>query len=343
MNGIKIFRYLCVPVFLFCSIQCATSPGAGSEVFGFGILERLPGQWNGPVMTTTPAGSFNGWWGDFRPISPGQVSQFSNVDAQTINYLSFFVVRHKGALKVAMRTEGVFQGEGCVTYEVIDTVREAEGYYRFSDFIAGDARAFTEFTFRNDQLLMEVYTNKFNQVSPLEVHTRWEAVLGSRDAAEAAKDYFNFPQPEVVMDFTDVFRHMSESIYYNLEIDPYKSNVRPHVGSVTVNIALDESLPVSDTDELFLLLTTESLFEVYEHKRGNWKYFSKYVFLPIGTESFTITHVHPGEYYLYSYNDINGDKRHLSGDYMSSNLLNIFTLLPESNVQVDTYIDFIIP
>lgn len=78
-----------------------------SGVIGFGILYRLPGLWHGPVSTTTPAGSFPMWCVDFRPVSAGQVSQYSQLDPDTINYLSFFVVKHDGALKIAMRTERV--------------------------------------------------------------------------------------------------------------------------------------------------------------------------------------------------------------------------------------------
>ena len=149
-------------LFLILLSQCATVQGGGDgpgayapntnrddgQVMGFGILRRLPGQWHGPVTTTTPAGSFDEWYVDFRPVSPGQISQYSTLDAQTINYISLFIVKHEDRLKVALRTEGVFQGKGCVTYEVIDTVKESEGYYRFSDFQAGDDRAYTEFTFK---------------------------------------------------------------------------------------------------------------------------------------------------------------------------------------------------
>lgn len=42
----------------------------------------------------------------------------------------------------------------------------------------------------------------------------------------------------------------------------------------------------------------------------------------------TCFHNHTGCHYLYSYNDVNGDRRHLSGDYMSSDLNNVFTLSP---------------
>ena len=68
------------------------------------------------------------------------MSQYTTPDPDTQNNISFLVVKHDDQLKVAMRTEGVFRGEGCVTYEVIDTVNESKGYYRFSDFQSGDER-----------------------------------------------------------------------------------------------------------------------------------------------------------------------------------------------------------
>lgn len=252
-------------------------------------------------------------------------------------------MKHDNRLKVALRTEGVFQNKGCVTYEVIDTVRESEGYYRFSDFQAGEDRAYTEFTFKDGEFLMEVYTNRFNRVSPLELHATWRAKLGDRTAAAEAVPYFDFPQAVMVKDFSTVFKHRSESIYFDLDNEPYKSLAQPHVGEVTVNISIDKDLKTKNDDELFLLLTSESLFEGPRYKKENLKYISKYVFLPVGTRSHTFTHVHPGRYYLYSYNDINGDRRHLSGDYLSSDLNNVFTLAPEGHVTVETSIDFVIP
>jgi hypothetical protein len=253
-------------------------------------------------------------------------------------------VKHDGRLKVAMRTEGVFQNKGCVTYEVIDEVDESGARYRFSDFRSGDERAYTEFSFPgDDELVMEVYTNKFNRVSPLEIHSTWRAVRGDSKSAAAAVSHFGFPQAVMVKDFTNAFANMSESIYYTFDNDPYPSGSQPYVGEVTVNIAVDEDLTVEDDHELFLLLTTESLFDGLKYDSENLKFISKYAYLPVGTKSHTFTHVHPGTYYLYSYNDLDGDKRHLGGDYMSSDLSNTFILPPEGKVTVDTTIDFVIP
>ena len=95
---------------------------------------------------------------------------------------------------------------------------------------------------------------------------------------------------------------MSESIYYSFENDPYSSSSQSFVGNVTVNLTIDKNLKVKRDHELFLLLTTESLFEGLKCK-----------------------------------------KEHLSGDYMSSDLNNLFTLTANGNVEVDTTIDFVIP
>jgi hypothetical protein len=346
--GLLFTAVLCVCLlFLQCvsinSDSDVTAAGDNS-VLGFGILKRIPGLWYGLVSSDTPAGSFPMWYVDFRPVSAAQVSQYTSLDPDTNNDITFFVVKHDGRLKVAMRTYGVFRDQGCVTYEVIQEADEAKGYYKFSDFQSGDQRAYTEFTFKKDELLMEVYTNKFNRVKPLQLHCRWEARLSDCSSAQAAIDHFNFPQPLMVKDFSAVFKDLHESIYFDLKKDPYNNLSQPNVGKVTVNISIDKRLKVESHHEIFLVFTTQSLFEGYSYKEENLKYISRAIFLPVTTKSFTFNNIHPGTYYLYSYDDINGDKRHLSGDYYSSNILNnAFTLDFNSHVTINTVIDSVLP
>jgi hypothetical protein len=344
-----LLSVICVlPMLLF--VQCVSSSRSAGitnandkNVLGFGFLNRIPGLWSGPVFSDTPAGSFPMWYVDFRPVSPSQVSQYTTLDPDTKNNISFFIVKHDDQLKVAMRTEGIFQNKGCVTYEVMDTAKESKGYYRFSDFNSGDKRAYTEFTFKKDELIMEVYTNKFNTVKPLQLHSRWEAKLADRSAALDAISHFNYPQPVMIKDFSDAFKNMHESIYFTFENDPYDSSSQPYVGQVTFSISIDEKLKVEDHHELFLVLITQSLFDGYNYVEENLKYISKCIFLPVNTKTFTFNNVHPGTYYLYSYIDVNSDRRFLSGDYVSSNFEHTFTLSFKSQTTVDTFIDFVIP
>lgn len=341
-----ILSLFLIGLILFLAFGCAGTPAAGGgqeDILGFSFLERIPGLWNGPVSTTTPAGSFDNWYVDFRPVSSSQVGQYSTLDQDTVNYLTFFIIEHEGAKKIAMRSEGVFQNQGCVTYEVLDKADEEKGYYRFSDFKAGTERAYTEFFFDGNKLTMDTYTNKFNRVSPLELHSRWEAELGDRASVMDAVDHFNYPKPKAVKDFTNAFDNMSESIFYTFDRDPYPTEEQPYLGQLEVSISIDESLPVESNHELFLLLCTRSLFVGTAYIPENWKYFSRYVFLPPDVRSYTFKNLHPGEYFIYSYNDINGDKHHLANDYMSSIWSHSVTVSPEETAKVKTHIDFIIP
>lgn len=313
------------------------------DVLGFDFMDKITGLWNGPVYSNTPAGSFDVWYVDFRPNAESQVSQYSSLDAHTINYTSFFIVDYQDEMKIAMRTEGVFMNKGCVTYEVLDSVNVQKGYYRFSDFQAGENRAFTEFIFKDDKLIMQTFTNKFNTEEKLTLHSKWEAKLASKTYANQAKEQHNFPQAIAVKDFTDAFKNMTESIYFTFENDPYPTSPQPNVGSVTVNIKIDESIKVKDHHELFIALFTENIFDGLKYKKENLKYFSKHVYLPVDTKSFTIENVHPGKYYLFSYNDVNEDKKHKKGDYMSSNLNHVIDVPVNGNVEVETVIDFLIP
>jgi YVTN family beta-propeller protein len=315
-----------------------------TTVLGIDFLCKIVGLWNGPVTSSTPAGSFDNWYVDFRPVSSGQVSQYTAFDTSAINYTSFFIVKHKGQLKLAMRTQGVFDNKACVTYEVLDSVNEAKGYYRFSDFQSGIKRAYTEFRFKNnDEFVMEVYTNKFNTVTPVQLHSKWQAKLASRKASADAVTYFNFPKPVMVKDFTAVFKNMTESIYYTFENDPYPSSPQPYVGSVTVNISTEKKIKMKNIESLCLLLTTEPLFDGLKYESDNLKYTSKYVFLPAKLKSFTIKNVHPGKYYLYSFVYKNSDKKLVSGDYMSSSNSNAITVKPNNNTEAETKIDYVIP
>lgn len=341
----KIWFHLIIAfgLVLIISNSCKRDNIINEEVLGYSFLTKIPGLWHGPVTSTTSAGSFDNWYVDFRPVSESQISQFSLLDTNTVNNISFFIVKFNNKLKIAMRTEGCFKNQCCVTYEVMDSVSEISGYYRFSDFVKGTKRAFTEFIFNADGLVMKVYTNKFNTVNPVQPHTTWTATLGTRSNATEAISHFNYPLPIVVKDFSNSFTNMTESIFFNFDNDPYNSVTQPFVGSATVDIAIDSNLTTDITDEIFLLFTTEPLFVNNVYKEENLKYISKYVLLSVETTSYKIKNIHPGTYYLYSLIDRDHDKQYLSGDYMSSNFTNSFTVLQTEDKHVSTFIDFVIP
>lgn len=343
INKIRLYSLLIAIGFVLIVSNSCKRDEEIAEVIGFEFLKKIPGLWHGPVTSSTPAGSFDDWYVDFRPVSESQISQFSLLDTNTVNNISFFIVKYDNQLKVVMRTEGCFKNQCCVTYEVIDSVSESSGYFRFSDFVMGANRAYTEFIFNEDGLIMNVYTNKFNTVNPLQLHTTWTTVLGTRGNASEATTHFNYPQPIMVKDFSNSFANMTESIFFDFENDPYNSVTQPYVSSVTAHIAIYSNLTTDTTDQIFLLFTTEPLFENNIYKQENLKYISKYVFLSVETSTYKIKNIHPGKYYIYSLIDRDHDDLYLSGDYMSSELANSFTVLQQEDKQINTLIDFVIP
>lgn len=314
-----------------------------TKILGYSFLRKIVGQWQGPVFSSTPAGSNDCWQVDFRPVSPAQVSQYTSIDTSALNYTSFFIVQHEKQLKIAMRTEGVFNNKGCVTYEVMDSVNEATGYFRFSDFQAGMKRAYTVFRFSEDGFVMEVFTTKFNRVTTPELHSRWETKLSGREAARPAIRQFNFPRAIMVKDFSTCFSNRPESIYYTFEEDPYPSCPQPYVGKLTVNIRIADTLTTGGMGGIYLLFTTQPLFEGLKYLSERLKYTSRYITLPAACRHVTLTNVHPGTYYVYSFMDKDGDRKHLSGDLMSSKTDNGITVKPEGEVEAETTIDLIIP
>lgn len=316
---------------------------ASSNVLGFGFLYRIPGQWNGPVTTDTPAGNFPAWYVDYRPTSFSQVSQFSTVDKGMSNYMSFFVVKHNGQLKVAQRTDAFFNGVGCITYEIMEKSDEKNGYYRFVDFQSGKKRAYTEYFFKDNSVEMKVYTNKFNRLNIVKLHSTWNAKrVTMKYAASAIKD-LNYPQPKAMKDFTGIFGNIHESVFFDYSKDPYPSKNEPYVGSATFKISIDPKLKTKKDDELMIMLTTRPIFDGYNYLPERLGYISKLIYLPISMKKYTLTHLHPGEYYLYSYNDTNGDRHHKSGDYMAAKFEHKITILPRKDTAVATHINFIIP
>ncbi len=330
---------------LFMGNGCSQSdPNDEQNIVGYSFLTRIPGLWSGPVSTSTTAGNINNWYVDFRPVSPGQVAQYSYLyDSTMLENISFFIVKYNNRLHVAMRTEGCARDTCCATYEVLDSVVETEGLYRFTDFVRGKSRACTFFKFTGDALTMTTYTNKFNESDTLVWHSTWSASLATKNYANEAIAHFNYPQPEMTADFSGSFTNMNESIFYNLVNDPYSPLTQPYVGSVNINISVAQNLGVTESDNILILLTTESLFEGILFNPEKMKYTSKYVFVSPETKKITMINIHPGTYYLYTLIDKNHDGTYLSGDYMSSNINNTFTVPENGSPGVNTVIDFVIP
>ncbi|MBL7882537.1 MAG: hypothetical protein JNL69_00595, partial [Bacteroidia bacterium] len=190
---------------------------SGSNVTGYSILNKLPGIWNGPVTSSTALGSYPEWIVDFRPISAAQVSAKNELDSVNNILMSFFIVKHGNAYKMAFRNGGGFAGNQRIAYAVIDSISETTNnyFYRFSDFRAGRNRVFVDVKFKDDSLTIHTFTNIYNSLQTPTTHMLWRAKLQDTSSTQNAKTHFNFPQKQMVQDFSSTFDAKPEAIYYN--------------------------------------------------------------------------------------------------------------------------------
>lgn len=318
---------------------------ANSNVIGYGLLNRLPGIWNGPVSSSTALGSYPEWIVDFRPISAAQVSAKNELDSVNNILMSFFIVKHANTYKMAFRNGGGFAGNQRIAYAVIDSVSETTNnyFYRFSDFRAGRNRVFVDVKFKDDSLTIHTFTNVYNSLQTPTTHMLWRAKLQDTSSAQNAKTHFSFPQKQMVQDFSNTFDSKPEAIYYNLTGDPYPETAQPYLGKTTVNVNFGVGYTPDPAKKVFLMITTQPLFSGFTFNPSQLKYRSRYVFLSSNDNQYTFNYMHPGSYYLYSLYDSNGDGTFSSGDWMSSNLSNTFTLTEQGNQTVNTTINFTIP
>jgi hypothetical protein len=317
-----------------------------SEIEGFGILERLPGIWNGPVTSPTPLGSFAEWIVDFRPISPSQISAKNELDSLNDIFMSFFVAKYNNEYKIAFRNGGGFAGNVRNSYMFIDSVYEngSDAFYRFVDPVAGGKRVYTDITFKQDSVIMHAYTNQFGALSEPVTHMIWTADLRDATSAQDAIALFDFPQKEMTIDFSSTFDGLTDACFYSTIADPYPEHEQPYLGNSNVNIQITAPAVIDPAKKVLIIVTTQPLFDGIIFLTANLKYRSRYVF--VGADSptgFNFNYMHPGDYYVNAIYDSNGDYNFSSGDYMNSSFDVPLSLSAEGTSATSVTINFQIP
>jgi hypothetical protein len=315
-----------------------------TQVLGYGLLEKLPGIWSGSVSSTTSLGGFSNWTLDFRPISASQVSGKSELDTLNDIFLSFFIVKHGGAYKMAFRNGGSWAGNKRITYEVLDSVYESSSYsyYRFVDFVRGKEKTFYEIEFKGDSMYQRAYTNKYNSVPSAVLHMAWGSKRTDATSTAAAISHFNFPQKTVVKDFTNAFAGHTESVWYSFAGDPYAEADQPYLGTANISYSFAGNLTVDPSKKVFLLLTTQPLFSGVTYNPSALNYLSRYVIVNASNLDYSFNYFHPGTYYLYALYDKDGNGIFSSGDYVSfSNTT--FSVGDKGTANASTQINLVVP
>ena len=343
-------KYLLITAFALILLACKkdktedpTPSGPSLEnTYGYGVLAKLNGIWSGPVTSTTALGSFPKWIVDFRPISNNQVSAKNELDSLNGIFMSFFIVKHNNAYKVAFRNGGGFAGSQRVSYLLADSVSETttHSFYRFSEVVQGKSRAYSEVIFSTDSLYIHSYTNG-------SLHMSWSSKLINTTAANSAISAFNFPQKSMTKDFSTAFDAVSESIYYSPNStppsdDPYTINQQPYLGVTNASFTFAAGFTPVSTKKVMIICTTEPLFSGFTFNSAALNSISRYVFVSSQTTNFSFNYMHPGTYYYYAMYDENGNQTIDSGDWISATNAT-FNLSNLGTASATTQINFTIP
>lgn len=316
-----------------------------NNTFGFGLLNKIKGIWNGPVTSSTPLGSYSEWIVDFRPISENQISAKNELDTMNDIHMSYFIARYNNEYRVCFRNGGSFGGQTRVSYFLADSVSEtlSQSYYRFAEIIKGRSRAYTEVIFRNDSLIMKSYTNKYNTLTTPALHMTWAAKLQDTTSYQQAVANFNFPKKTLTKDFSSTFTGQTEAIYYSITGgDPYNENQQPHLGKTTINYTYAGTYTPNPSKKVFIIITTQPLISGFSINTTNLKTRSRYVILSSTSNSFVFNYMHPGTYYVYALYDNDGNNNFSSGDWVSAANTS-FTLTNQGTTNASVQINFTIP
>lgn len=321
-----------------------TTPPDINHTFGYGVLNKVKGIWNGPVTSSTPLGSYPEWIVDFRPISASQVSAKNELDTLNDIHMTFFVALYNNQYKVAFRNGGGFAGAQRVSYFLCDSVNESptQDYYRFSEILKGHSRAYTEVILRNDSLYLKTYTNKYNTLTTPALHMTWASKKQDTTSCQGAVTHFDFPQKVMTKNLTNAFSGKTEAVYYSLAGDPYPENAQPYLGQTTINYSFAPGFTPVASKKVFIVITTQPLISGVTLNLANLKYRSRYVILSASDLSFTFNYMHPGSYYVYALYDNDGNNTFNSGDWVSA-VNTTFTLTETGTVSAAPQINFTIP
>lgn len=315
-----------------------------NNTYGFGILKKVKGIWNGPVSSTTQLGNYPEWIVDFRPISENQISAKNELDTLNDIHMSFFIARFNNEYRVAFRNGGSFAGNKRVSYFLADSVSETGNgsFYRFSEILKGKKRAYTEVTLRADSLYIKSYTNKYNTQTTATPHMVWSAKLQDSTSCQAAVTNFSFPKKTLTRDWSTTFVGQVEAVYYSAGPDPYPENAQPYLGKTNASYSYASGFNPVASKKVLLMITTQPLFSGVIYSPANLKYRSRYVTLTANDQNFTFNYMHPGSYYYYAFydNDANGTVN--SGDWVST-ANSTFTLTATGTASVSTQINFVVP
>ena len=321
---------------------------------GFDFLQHMQGHWVG--INRVIADDYDWFAFDYRAVSSSQTHGIFEGGTFGNLFTSFFVTDYKNTRTIMARNGGVLNGIYRTSYFVMDSVRsDYDGdYYRFIDAIGGAHVMYMEMRFKQDSIYWNVFTSKLGVNTPSTRHMTFKAKRSSSTLYQDAANAVGFPKNEIAHDFSNGFNTDYLSInpgqdapvsatflaqgngnddVLNLAYqsgDPYRIDQQPSLSTLQIDLV---KTPLIDNTTLFIYLSEDPLTDASGYLDVNA--FNSVLLFPqldANEDQFTVTYLHPGNYYVTVVSDVNNDGYVSMGDV--THITQPITITPESQQQI---------
>lgn len=323
------------------------------EQKGFGLLDKIQGQWIG--INSVAGMNFN-WFGwDYRAISKSHVHGIHEGGSMGNLFTSFFVADFKGTKTIMARNGGVLNGIYRTSYFVLDKADSTENgnYYRLVDAAGGENTMYMELRFKNDSLYWNSYTSKLGANPAAKRHMTFKGRKYADDLAKETATKFNFPQKEIAYGFPkgfdDSYLYMKKSASFlwqsesndnvykmaKAALDPVTIKDYPYLSTLKVKFKRPSK---ANNKQIALYVSTKPFVDEngkIVKDRDNFNTTILYPFLTNNEDEFLFTYVHPGKYYVTVVADMNHDFIISKGDLINKSVLVEVSPKEDTEIMID--------
>jgi len=334
---------LCSFILLIVSCKKEVEPQVpSSPIVGYELLADLSGHWVG--TNETSYGFFNWFAFDFRPISASHVHSIYEGGTNQNIITSIFIADFDGKQQIMARNGGWLGPQYRATYFILDIaeIRSNEKYYRLVDAIGGSSRAYIEFRFQDGVMKFDAYKDNSGSLDQPIKHMGFEGSNLNPSFAQAATDLFNFPQEVSEVNLENAFDDLIDpdsALFLTEAEDPFPKSEHGHLSELNLNFNRD---PAIANEALLLYISKEPLVGLngeIDLIAINEKVV-RTIDVQGNEDSYLSTYLHPDDYFITAFHDVNGDFIISTGDISSSSTA--VEVLPETTIDAEIIVNLFI-
>jgi hypothetical protein len=338
----KLHIYLITLVLGLISCSTEETP-TGDSIEGFELLNQINGHW---VGTNQTAFGFFEWFAfDFRPISPSHSHSIYEGGTNQNIITSIFLADHNGRQQIMARNGGWLGSQYRATYYVLDKEESngQEKYYRLVDAIGGINRSFIEFKFRDDSIFIDAYKDDSGTLNQPIHHMGFAGRNRNPDYADIAKSTFLYPQQVSEINLNDQFDILIDpdsALFLVEEDDPFPKSDHGYVSELSLNIIRNQE---TNNRPLLLYISKGELISASANVDFNNvdNAVIRTVDINSSEENYIATYLHPDDYYITVFADLDNNGFPSTGDYSSISIPK--SVFPESSSSQDLVITLQVP